>query len=397
MKINISEPVLVSMGPSSLTAGWGVYQFPTVDKLDDGSLLVTFASAADNESTYGSTPGSCISRDDGKTWEPIANIERFEAERGIRLPNGDRVSFKDRKCVPLEGLKLPEPIGKTHLRMTIYRMDEVDADICEHTWILQRFNEKHPEGVCERVKLEWPYMTIRSTCGVLVPPAPRGRLRIAPDGTLWMPHYYLAGTDPQTGELIPYLCNYLFHSVDGGRTWQLKAFLPFYPDPENPDSNLYEGYGENDITFTKNGTLVRLIRSHGSYMPPWSPCYITRSVDGGDTWSDLEVFAKQGVWPCLATLNCGVTLATYGRPGLFLRATADPSCVEWEDAIELVHATGEPEPDRGSVFQQATCGYSNMLVLDDCTVGLVYSDFRVTDESETPHKCIMYRTVRVEQ
>lgn len=396
MKLKISDPVVVAMGPSSLTAGWGPYQFPTIKQFDDGRLFCTYALGADSEREYGKVPGCRVSNDGGKTWEALDEGEDISLQAGLKLPNGDRIAYHTWKSIPLEGLKLPEPVGKTWLGHTLYRADEIDESICDRTWSFNRYTKENPRGVREKVTVEWPHMLLRSTQGVLVPPTPRGRLRIDRNGTLWMPHYYLAGAELESGELIPYLCNYLFKSTDGGRTWQLKHFLPFYPDPENPQSERYEGFGENDITMTPDGSLIRLIRTHGSYMPPWSPCFLVRSEDGGETWSEPEAFDKQGVWPCLLTLDCGVTIATYGRPGVTLRATDDPSGKTWGEPIRLVEATGNPEPYRGSVFQQASCGYTNSIALDERTAALVYSDFRVLDEEGTPRKCIMFCTVTVE-
>ena len=391
MKLNISDPVLVAMGPESLTAGWGAYQFPSIDITDQGRLVVTFNDCADSETAYGAEPVCMVSDDKGKTWmrDRICNYLRL----GVQLPNGDRVSFPGRTSIPMEGLELPQPIGVSHMNHTIYRMEEVSEDIVEHTWILHRSTPENPQGKNEEVVLNWEDMLIRSCFGVLVRPWPRGRLRIGPDGTLWMPHYYLAGIDPETKAFVPYLCNYLFKSTDNGHTWEEVNCLPFYPENEpHPEAKKFEGYGENDITVTPDGSLIRLIRTGGNF-----PCLFTRSTDGGKTWSKPTEFDDHGVWPCLRTLKCGVTLATYGRPGVWLRATSDPSGVKWEEPIELVHSDGFKEPSRESVLVRATCGYTNMIALDDHTAALIYSDFRVKDETGSPRKCIMVRTITVEE
>ena len=122
---------------------------------------------------------------------------------------------------------------------------------------------------------------------------------------------------------------------------------------------------------------------------------ITRSVDGGKTWSAPEEFDFTGVWPALLTLKCGVTLATYGRPGLFLRATADPSCKVWEDPIELIHSNRQPNKP-GSVVNMATCSYTDLIPIDDHTAGLAYSDFTIPDENGIPRKTMMFRTITIE-
>ncbi len=390
MKLNISEPVVVAVGPDSRTAPWGEYQFPSIEKTDDGALFYSFNVCADSERAYGSAPGVRVSYDNGKTWEMYDPAKKKRASHGLRLPSGDHIHFSQGPSIPLEGLKLPKPLGTTWLGHTAYLIDELDESIdCPHTWMVRRYTKEHPEGVLEETKLDWPYMLIRSCLGVLVKPGPRGRLRIAPDGTLWMPHYYLAGTDPKTGEFFPYLCNYLFKSTDEGKSWELMNFLPFTPEEGNPlRAKSFEGFGENDITFMPDGSLFRLIRT-GCF----DPCFSTRSEDGGYTWTEPEVFHNHGVWPCMVTLKCGVTLATFGRPGLVLRATDDPSGKTWEDPIYLLKPKARPWK---TMEEQATCGYSNLIALDDHTAGLVYSDFTVKDADGVPHKTMMFRTITVE-
>ena len=39
MKLKISEPTMIAMGPDSRKAGWGPYQFPDLLVLDDGKLI----------------------------------------------------------------------------------------------------------------------------------------------------------------------------------------------------------------------------------------------------------------------------------------------------------------------------------------------------------------------
>lgn len=391
MKVTLSEPIVVAMGPDSRTAPWGPYQFPTLWKLEDGRLVYTFCADADSEAAYNAEQGCCVSEDMGKTWTRAKKSD-FNDDMGILLPNGDRVRMEDVSSIPMEGLKLPEPIGTSTLGHVCYRIADMDPDICPLTWRIYRKAKGEEHVVLENVKLDWKHMILRSFRDVLVPPSVRGRLRIAPDGTLWMPHYYLAGTDPVDGHFIPYLCNYLFKSVDGGKTWENVQFLPYLPD-DGLHSPKYEGYGENDITFCPDGSMIRLIRLNSV-----APSVYTRSEDGGKTWTEPQIFDNHGVWPCLLTLGCGVTLASYGRPGLTLRATADPSCKEWDKPMELIHAPlfDEGVEHHGTMSEMATCGYSQLIALDDHTAMLAYSDFNVKDADGVPRKCMMCRTVTVE-
>lgn len=391
MRIELSEPVIVAMGPNATTAGWGPYQFPYLWKAPDGRLLYTFNAGQDSVTAYGEEPICCISEDSGKSWKKVAKKE-VDHLLGLQLPNGELLRFENQPSLPVAGMALPKPLATSVKGFAAYAVRQLPEGLCKKTWEFTRINAEHPAGIREQAKLNWPNLFVSVAKEVLIQPHPAGRLRLAPDGSLWMPHYAPLGIDPQTGKVDSlHMSNYLLRSQDNGHTWDVAAYLP-YP-PETPE-DVREGYNENDIAFAPDGSMLRLIRTHVSYAEQaFEPMLITRSTDGGHTWSEPEEFDFTGVWPALLALPCGVTLATYGRPGLFLRATDDPSCRKWEDRIELIHSDRIPNAP-GSVVNMATCSYTDLIALDDHTAGLAYSDFTVKDENGTPRKTMMFRTVR---
>ena len=169
MKLCFSKPVVVSQGPDARFAGWGSHQFPSIHKLDDGKLVYTFSICADSETAYGSKPGCCVSTDGGRTWAQD-DPDHYKGQLGVKLPNGDVLSPWTGPSIPMEGLRLPRPLGHTTwLGHTIYAADEID--FCNHGWIFVRSNDEHPTGIHEESKVNQPFFMMRSRQGVFVPPS----------------------------------------------------------------------------------------------------------------------------------------------------------------------------------------------------------------------------------
>ena len=395
VRLSFSEPKIVAVGPDPRTAGWGPYQFPELFRTREGRLVCTFQDRRDSTVDYNLPSRRFVSRDGGESWQETAP-DAFEADQGVLLPNGERVFFLPDRSVRESEVSLPKPVGKTiSLGVTVYRVEDFAPGTMKMTFPMRRVL---PDGtvLTEEPEIRWKHAFVYTRSGMLVLPSARGRLRIAPDGTLWMPHYTAGGISPENGGFIPYHTNYLFSSSDGGRSWDLRHFLPYVPDIRtHPQAYFLEGWNENDIGFAPDGTCFRLVRLDGRWPPRHTPMHIVRSADGTN-WTDPEPFSEHGVWPCILTLRCGVTLASYGRPGVKLRATADPSCRVWDEPVELVHSDGKPQTAPENVLPRATCGYTEMIALDDHTAAMVYTDFTVPDAEGNPHKTVLFRTVTAE-
>jgi len=390
MKLRLSDPVIISRGPTYEEAGWGAYQFPDLFRLPDGRILCAFADSSDTIDAYGAERGCYVSADNGATWER-ARERDFDSVVGLLLDNGDRVQFIEQNTVVVtEDMELPE-VAFRRRKSRYYRAAELDEKICNKTWLLHRVSKEHPEGREEQVKLQWPGMLVRAVDNSLVPPQPWGRLRKAPNGDLWM-CTFAVDCHPVTGTFDPYAALHLFRSTDYGKSWQRMHYLPFDPaKSDDPNAYDHEGYNECDITFAPDGSYVCVVRTNGGGKIKYGPTFLIRSTDQGVTWSEPVKFDDRGVWPRLCTLKCGVTLSSYGRPGFRIRATSDPACLQWEDPVELIHV------EKDADLLRDTCGYSDLLPMDDHTAGLIYTDFRIPDENGVERKTILFRTVTVEQ
>ena len=136
--------------------------------------------------------------------------------------------------------------------------------------------------------------------------------------------------------------------------------------------------------------MVKPVRGCGT-TDAGTPSYITRSTDNCKTWSEPVVFDEVGVLPQMLTLDCGVTLASYGRPGVFVRATDDPSGQIWQDRVDV--GVGGTRAN-WSIY---SCSYTSLIPLDSHTALLAYADFQypsAKNEREAA-KTILVRTVTV--
>jgi len=177
---------------------------------------------------------------------------------------------------------------------------------------------------------------------------------------------------------IPALCHVVFLiSDDNGKTVKYHSRILYTPDPVgDPDASQHEGFTEPDIGFMPDGSVICIMRTGG-------PSYLARSTDGGLTWSRPRIFDDFGVAPRIVQLGNGVTLVSYGRPGCFLRATADPAGLEWGERIQIL------EKEHG------TCANSALIAIDDNSAFYAYSDFTFPNAAGIPVKTILGRLVSV--
>ena len=385
-KLKLSEPVIISQAPPDIR-NWGKWQFPGIHRLPDGRLQVNFHMGADSATAYGSRPGSYISTDEGRTWLESKEETSARFAKIFKLPNGDWFQQKPLVSLPLTEIssRLPEPIAfqkntYTNDEYSIYSAADMPSDL--QGWRFLRRPGGTSDWVEEQADVRIPGEVYWSVEGVLARPK-FWRIRMAPDGSLWAPHYARRIVD---GSFRGILSTMFLRSTDFGRTWNWVSEIPYQPDQSaDPLWEKRQGFTEPDLTFLPDGSLFCLMRTtdgHGT-----GPCYGSRSTDGGQTWSEAKIFDDLGVWPALVTLKNGVTLASYGRPGLYLRATSSADASQWGERVMLVGP--DPQP-------YSTCAYSDMIAMDDNSAMIAYSDFYIRDEEDRPRKTILVRKITVE-
>lgn len=383
--LELEDPVAVGQGDSYEALGWGPWQFPSLSLTDRGHILCTWARGEDSiegyEDSIGGEAVGAVSEDGGRTWR-----RRTGGDRAIGVAAADGREY----CKPAAKNAYPADwIGKytpayrsPDGRIALYRAGE----IAEYRMVTPagEYDPATGETAEFESRIHWPHAAVqvlRSRGRELVYPLDSlmGIMgQVVPDGEGGLLFAtYANGFSAETGELsVPDKYNtYVFSSGDGGRTWDWLSEVLTTPE-FLPDSRDAEGFCEPGLARMPDGSWVMLLRM-GSGCPSW----LVRSTDGCRTWSKPVRFDKCGVFPQLRVLGCGVSLAGYGRPGVFLRATCDPSGLRWEDPVDLE--------------TENSCCYTAILPLDDTHALFGYSDFRYPGPDGALHKTILVRRVTV--
>lgn len=294
--------------------------------------------------------------------------------------------------------------------MRLYHVDALPEGLLDKSFLMERYDPKTNQTEQYLAPLDWPYMpvytmTFHNGRTYMSRPSLWGNMKVAPDGSIWAPHYAY-GSDPQNGGFAPYLFCYIFRSTDEGRHFSLHSYIPFCPDTSFDSLAFFrEGYCEPEVEFMPDGSVIMLIRccgtTHGG--PNFGPLYFTRSTDGGATWAPLRPFDKSGVIPQLCRLGCGVTLAAYGRPGIFVRMSSDPSGLVWDEPVEVMtpkdrtslgNAPGNPKQTRFHAWEGSCCNLG-LAVIDERRAIISYSDFYVPDENGVKRKGCFTQVVEI--
>ena len=107
----------------------------------------------------------------------------------------------------------------------------------------------------------------------------------------------------------------------------------------------------------------------------------------------MQIFDSKGVRPRLLTLKCGVSLATYGRPGAWLKTSEDPCGMVWSAPQALIPPPQKP----GETMQNISCSYTYLVEIDEHTAMVAYTDFRIPDADGVKRKTVLVRKISVEE
>ena len=411
-QLNIGDPTVVVQPGTYAQYGWGCYQFVHILPTVNGNQYIYWGMGNDApaEELENKVEGinQLVTDDGGQTWREktaadvtVSNAQLSNGSYLTGLQGGNsRVQSWISKYDAY--IQIPEQNVTNH---HIYFAE----DIAEFDTSLKAtsVNPLTGETTTFDVTVNWPYapMTAFTLDGVTYVRDFQSAFGmgtstniISQNGTLYL-CIYSRGFDSSAASreeaLFKYadaLSIYVFKSTDDARTWDYVSQVSVNDEVYERSksySGVFEGFNEPMMEVMPDGSIVMLMRSGSENQPS----YIVRSTDGCQTWSAPAVFDEVGVKPQILTLECGVTIAAYGREGLYVRATADPSGLAWEDPIRIA-LNGESLDVEAPLSDYYTCLYA----LDSTTVLMLYTDFYYPDAGggDTPKKTILSCIITVQ-
>ena len=405
-ELHIDEPIVIARGDPKINY-WGPYQFPHSTPTADGGLFVSWGMGNDHEAGGGVIAGSpnAVSHDGGNTWRPATDADVRISD--VKMSNGKYfLGFAHRDAFMFPHWDKHDADLKCN--GWGYRKVYRAKDITEYTFDPYAYEYDPVSGETSRfpIMVNWDAAAVtRMQEGYLVPLERTLSINnivgtIQVNGILYHCTYCMGFDIDGTVTKYSGYCNvYVLRSADCGRTWDIHSSIMF-EDEFFKFSNC-EGFNEPMMEQMPDGSVVMLMRSGDTDRPS----YLSRSTDGCKTWSRPVQFDVRGVFPQILTLDCGVTLASYGRNGVWVRSSGDPSGLNWDTPVEIpLSPLEEPQtcpnhPPSGPVSaHRPSCCYTSLLPLDATSALLVYTDFHYPTEDGTGfQKAVLTRKLTVKR
>ena len=388
--LEFGDPVVVMQGAVGDNA-WGHYQFPGLAYTLDGNIVANWSYSSDTIDDYVDTVRKKVSLDGGKTWSEDKSLctvpDKFQMSNGkyfagFKSANAHVATWQN-EYAPAYTWSTNDGTFKLFFAEDLPKNEDTTVWGYEY----DPATDTTQEFECT---INWPFAPLVEFPGGKVYPMTQifslcqDNIVII-DGVMYLAIYFygfnscsFSRTEAESaiGEYNKYYSTYLFTSEDNGRTWNfVTQFMP------SPNIRFIEGLCEPTLNVMPNGNLMILMRSGGN-----APSYWSYSTNKGKSWKSIKKFDDIGVLPQMVTLDCGVSIATYGRPYMRIRATSDPSGKTWQDPQTFELSSSE---------NHTSCYYTDLLALDDTHALWIYSDFKYPNADGIPVKSIITRVITV--
>ena len=386
--LEIGDPVVVMQGAVGDNA-WGHYQFPGLAYTLDGNIVANWSYSGDTIDDYVDTVRKKVSTDGGLTWSDDESL--CAVPNKFQMTNGKYFAgFRSANAHVSTWQNLYEPAFTWNNNGTYKLFFAEDLPKNDDTTVWGK--EYDPEtGETQEFEctVNWPNAALTEFPGGKIYPMTQmfslsQDNMVIVDGVMYLAMYfygfnsYAEVREHAINDHNKYYSTYIFSSEDNGRTWNFLSQLTTL----GSNIQFSEGLCEPNLNVMPDGSIMILMRSGGDS----KPCYWARSTNLCKSWSVIKKFDNIGVLPQMVTLSSGVSIATYGRPYMRIRATSDPTGKKWQTAQTFDLYSGE---------EQTSCYYTDLLALDDTHALWIYSDFKYPNADGVPVKSIIVRVITV--
>ena len=383
--LEIGDAVVVTQGAVG-DDKWGHYQFPGLAYTLDGNIVANWSYSGDTIDDYVGTVRRKVSTDGGLTWSDDASLcyipDKFQMANGnyftgFRSANAHEATWQNAYA--------PAMTWNNGGEYKLFFAENLPKNDDTTVWG-KEYDPKTDETTEFECTINWPHAALTEFPeGKIYPMTQMFSLSqdniVIVDGVMYLAMYfygfnsYAANQKSAVNDFCRYYSIYVFSSEDNGRTWNFLSQV--FPT----GITMTEGVCEPCLNVMPDGSIMMLMRSGGN-----SPSYRAISTDKCQTWTSFKKFDDIGVLPQMVTLDCGVSIATYGRPYMRIRATSDPSGKTWQKAQTFDLYSGE---------DNSSCYYTDLLALDDTHALWIYSDFKYPNAAGVPVKSIIVRVITV--
>lgn len=383
-KVKLGEPVMVAQAEKD--EKWGYFQFPSIGRSKDGTLIVSWQMCEDSHKSYGNGKnGSRMSHDNGKTWEDLDKEYFTLSGRMLPLSNGNILQVatpasKDIRHYPM----FPKPLYyDSSMRMGYYLETDLPEDLRGMYLCLRNSDGKKIKSFHGALMDNG---LLRYDIGGLMPLKWWGDMKELADGSIVAgiyPSCYLNRTND-----VPQSDITFYRSIDGGYYWETIGRIPFKIKKMNNKSrqyDRYQGFSEAAFEILEDSTFFCVMRTGYN-----TPMYKSYSYDRGHHWTTPEAFTPNGVRPRMLQLDNGVLVLASGRPGVQLRFCLEGDGKKWTEPIEMLpflDETGECD------IWGVSCGYPQLLEVSNNSFYIVYSDFKTRNDKGELRKSIIFRKI----
>lgn len=389
--IKLGKPQIVSQAVRE--EAWGYFQFPVIYRAEGSrALIVKWAMQDDSPAAYGQNAGDrLMSYDEGVTWVPLDN-DYYEKKRSrVELSNGSILQVKNPSSKMVSSYEwFPSPVNERPIGKSNYDF-YLEQNLPEELQgvYFSLYNTSSKTESVFHANLYDPGL-LRYSINGLMPIVWSGYIKELQDGSL-VASVYGGFYKSSLGKILRTGISF-YKSIDMGHNWSILGKIPYHGLKENDETtNPFDGkngFSEPSFEILKDGTYICVMRNEN-----WNvPMCKSYSNDNGKTWSIPKPFTPNGVKPRIILMDNGTMVLISGRPGIQLRVCVDGDGDIWSEPIDML-----PFIDEEGKYDSTreTCGYADLLQVDDHTLYLVYSDFLTKNERNEIRKSIVFRKVEI--